>query len=540
MHQADMIIFGNAIFDGISEEPYQGFVVINGNRIAEVNRGFPKRDDFGMDTLWIDAGDRLVSAGFIDSHVHMLMAGLFEKYANLLDARSEEETVQIVQKRTEELGETEGWIYGFSWYHYFWEKKDLPTKKSLDSVFPDRPVFLLNWEAHGCWVNSKALELCGITKDTPDPDGGRIERDENGEPTGILHESAMGLVTIQAMEFSKEREKDILRIFSRYANSYGVTAITDVQPFFHGNMGHVDVYNEMTESGELTVRVTVAPDLLGDLDEVLELDRKYRSEKIHVDMVKQFVDGVPSAYTGLLLEDYADDPGNKGRILYDLDAIGKKIGEAHRRGLSVKLHSCGDGSFRKAFEWYRDAIKTYGMNECRHCIEHCELAAPEDVAQLGKYHIIPSIQPDAIATTETFDDDPYRVRLGEERAAKTWPFRDLLTSAGVVSYGTDCPVMGMNPFPQICRAVTRLHDDGLPEGGWNPTQKLTVREGLIGYTYGSAYSMHREGDLGTLETGKLADVVIMSKNILAMPPEEVKDVTVDYTIMDGKIVYQKY
>ena len=380
----------------------------------------------------------------------------------------------MVKESVDRSGEKEGWIIGFSWYHVFWENKTLPTKKSLDEYFPDRPVFLVNAEAHGAWVNSKALELAGITRDTPDPFGGEIARDEKGEATGFLYESAIGLVSRYALVFTPEEEKSLIRAYQEGAKAYGITAVNDVQPYFHGNMGDLEVYSEMDKSGELTVRIHAAPNLLGELDEVVAWRTKYRSDKLRVEQLKQFLDGVSTTHTALVLEEYEDAPGNFGIPLSDTEAIRNAVPEAHKRGFSVKLHSCGDKSARMALDLYENAIKQHGKNETRHAIEHVEMIKAEDIPRFGKLGVIPSVQPEHIALTQTFAENPYSVTLGKERADQTWPLKSLYNSAGLLAIGSDCPVVDNNPFLEIYRGITRLHNDGQPQGGWNPEEKLSL------------------------------------------------------------------
>ncbi|MEL7657303.1 MAG: amidohydrolase family protein, partial [Bacillota bacterium] len=264
---ADIVIKSNALFDSIAQTPFEGFVAMKGNKIIGVG-GIKDADAFvGEGTKVYDYKDKLVMAGFHDSHTHLIMAGMYKSYVNLLNARSEDEAALMVKRAAEESEDKECWIIGFSWYHVFWDNRTLPTKESLDRYFPDRPVFLLNAEAHGAWVNSKALEIAGITKETPDPFGGEIARDEKGEATGFLYESATGLVGKYALVFSTEQEKTLMRAFLAGAAEYGITSVNDVQPYFHGNMGDLEVYSQMDQANELTVRIHAAPDLLGDLNE---------------------------------------------------------------------------------------------------------------------------------------------------------------------------------------------------------------------------------------------------------------------------------
>ena len=536
---ADMIIKGNAIFDSVSDKPFAGFVAVKGNRIAAVGKEMDSISQYaGDDTKIIDAGDRLVMPGFHDSHTHLILAGMYKTYPNLGSARSEEEAAAML-KEYYDSQPGDGWVYGFNWYHVFWDKKELPRKETLDRYFPDRPVFLINAEAHGAWVNSLALEIAGVTADTPDPFGGEIARDENGEPTGFLYESAIEYVAAHALIFTEEQEKTFLRKYMADAAELGITGVVDVQPYFGKDLGSLDVYTGMESDGELTVRITAAANLLGDLDEALENSRKYCTEKVRAHMLKQFVDGVITTHTALLLEDYTDAPGNRGTQLSELDKIDAAVQEGHKRGLWIKIHAIGDRAIRFTIDSYEKAIKTYGANGCRHAIEHVEMVTDSDIERFGQLGLIPSVQPEHVGLMPTWEGEEYRVNIGEERAGRTWPFRSLLESAGVLAIGSDCPVVDNNPFYAIHRGITRLHDDGLPEGGWNPTQKLTVADILRGYTLGSAYGIGREDELGTLEEGKFADIAIIDRNLFEAEPEDIRSANVDMTIMDGEVIFER-
>lgn len=536
---ADIILKSNAVFDSIKENPFEGFVAIKENKIIGVGGKDEASAFIDANTKVYEFYNKLVMAGFHDSHTHLLMAGMFETYVNLVDARSEEEAVLMVKKAADESSDKDVWVVGFSWYHVFWDNRTLPTKKSLDKYFPDRPVFLLNAEAHGAWVNSKALEIARITKDTPDPFGGEIARDGNGEPTGFLSESATGLVGKFALVFTPEQEKVLIRAYMKGAKEYGITSVNDVQPYFHGDMGNVGTYSEMDKSGELTVRIHVATDLLGDLDQAEIWREKYRSDKLRAEMLKQFLDGVSTTHTALVFEEYNDAPGNFGISLNNTEAIKNAVPEGHRRGFSIKLHSCGDKSARMGLDYYENAIKMYGKNKCRHAIEHIEMLSNEDLPRFGELGIIPSVQPEHLALTQTFDENPYPVTLGNERADKTWPLKALYDSAGILAIGSDCPVVDNNPFLEIYRAVTRLHNDGKPKGGWNPRQKLSMYEILRSYTYGSAFGVSRENEIGSLEPQKFADVIVIDRNLFEVNPSQIMDSKLDMTIMDGKIVFKR-
>ncbi|MDR1042598.1 MAG: amidohydrolase [Clostridiales Family XIII bacterium] len=538
--QADILIVGDSLFDSVSDEPFAGYVAVKGERIAAVGTG-DGAEYRGAETRVIDAGGSTVLPGFHDSHTHLLMAGMYATYPNLSGCRSEKECVEAMASAYAQDPPPGEWVIGFGWYHIFWDDKIMPTTASLDRCFPDRPVILLNAEAHGIWVNSKALEIAGISASTPPPEGGEILRLSDGRPSGVLLEGACGLVTRIAYEFAPEEEKELIRIFMRRASSLGITSIGDVMPYFHGNMGHLSVYSEMDKGGELAVRIHAAPDLLGDLDEVLDWQRGFSSDYLRVAQVKQFVDGVSTTHTALMIEPYADDPGNTGVQLFPLNDIARAIPEAHRRGLSVRLHACGDASARFALDCYDKAIAVHGANGCRHTVEHCELIDEQDFARFGRLGVVPSVQPEHLAITQTFADNPYPVTMGEERAGRTWPLKRLLRSAGHIAIGSDCPVVDNNPFLEIYRGVTRLHDDGEPAGGWNPTEKLTLSEVLKGYTMGSAWCALREDEIGSLEPGKFADIAVVDRDIFALmdagDAESVKAAQVALTLSGGRIVY---
>lgn len=536
--KANLIIKSNCIFDSISDDPFEGFVAVKGNRIMAVEKGSDFSKYAGDDTIIKEFGDNTVMAGFHDSHTHLLMGGLFKTYVNLAKAKSEEEAALMVKEAVDKDPVKEGWIRGFSWYHVFWDNRQLPTCASLDKYFPDRPVCLIHAEVHGAWVNSAAMKIMGIDKNTPDMENGLIIRDEDGNPTGVLLEAAAGLATKYAFDFTPEEEKAVIHSFMDAAKKLGITSINDVQPYYHGNMGSIEVYHQMDTANELTIRIHAAPDLTGDLDAVVEDREKYSSEKLRIDHVKQFLDGVITTHTALVLDDYADEPGNKGEELCDLDSISKAVPEAHKRGLSVKLHACGDRSARYALDYIETAINKYGKNECRHAIEHLELVDDADFDRIREFGVIPSVQPEHLALTQTFAANPYPEVLGKKRADKTFPYRSLYKAAGVLAIGSDCPVVDNHPFLEIYRAVTRVHNDHMPAGGWAPSEKLTLSEVLRFYTYGSAYGCLREDEMGTLSEGKFADIAVIDKDLFSIPEDELINREVIMTVMDGNIIYE--
>lgn len=535
---ADLIIKGASIFAGKDLPKDYDFVAIKGDKIIKVG----KEDDLstytGPETKIIEATkDQLLMPGLHDSHVHLLMAGMYPECLSVDAAKSADEVGKLVAEYAKTIPDRE-WIIGWRWYHLYWDVKELPTAAILDKYVSDRPVFLMNAELHGCWVNSKAMEICGITKDTPDPAYGKIYRDENGNPTGYLDEMALGIAGRVAFNMSPELKKTYIRSMQESCAAFGITSLNDVLPFFGIELEAHDAIHEMDEGGELKIRIHSAPDMCGDLDKVIADQQKYESDKYKIRNVKQFLDGVATTYTALLVEPYADAPDTHGDTLMDLSLLNGYVEEAHKRGLGVKLHACGDATVRAALDAYENAINKYGANDIRHAIEHCEIIHPDDVNRFGKLGVIASMQPEHIAITEDFASNGYTDRLGPERCTLTWPIKSFMDSGATVAFGTDCPVVTNDPFLELYRAITRVFDDGLPKGGWNPQEILSIEDALHNYTYGSAYAVNREAELGTLEEGKFADMVIIDRNLLTSTPAEVRDAKALTTIFNGEVVYQ--
>lgn len=535
---ADLIVKGASIFAGKDLPKDYDFVAVKADRIIKAGKEDELAEYAGPETKIIEATkDQLLMPGFHDSHVHLIMAGHYQNDLNVETAKSADEVGQLVGAYARE-NPGDGWIIGWRWYHLYWDVKELPNASSLDRYVPDRPVFLMNSELHGCWVNSKAMEICGITKDTPDPPFGKIYRDSDGNPTGYLDEMALGIAGRVAFNMSADAQKTFIRSMQESCAEFGITSLNDVIPFFGINFEAHEAIHEMDEADELMLRIHSAPDLFGDLDKVIEDQKKYESEKYKIRNVKQFLDGVATTYTALLVEPYADAPDTCGSALMDLSLLDGYVEEAHKRGLGVKLHACGDATVRAALDAYENAINKYGANDVRHAVEHSEIIHANDLGRYAKLGVIASMQPEHIAITEDYASNGYTDRLGPVRSRITWPIKSFMDSGATVAFGTDCPVVTNDPYLEIYRAVTRLFDDGLPEGGWNPQEIISIEDALHNYTYGSAYAVKRENELGTLEEGKFADMVIIDRNLLECTPVQVREAKALITIFNGEIIYQ--
>lgn len=521
---------------GTADRPIRTSVAVKGNRIIAVGENLDHLTETG--TRVIECGDNLVLPGFHDSHVHLMLAGLFQTCVNLQKAASEEETARLVKEFADSRPD-DPWVLGFTWYHVFWDNKRMPHKSTLDRLIPDRPIFLLNYEGHGAWVNSKALDLCGIDRNTPDPEGGEIERDQNGEPTGILYENAMGLVSKYAYDLSEEMQTSMLRQLMGNAVKKGVTSICDMQPFIGVDLGNPETYEKLEQSGELCVRINIAPELTGDLEKVKRLRKEHQSGCVKFSGLKQFIDGVATTHTAYMIEPYADAPGNTGSTVKPIPQLRDWIIKADGEGFRIRLHACGDGAVRAALDFFEEAARVNGRRDARHTIEHIENIHPDDMKRFAELGVIASMQPEHLAMTETFADNPYPEKLGPERIKLSWPIKSLLDAGAAVTLGTDCPVVDLDPFVGIYRALTRVHNDGEPSGGWNPAEKIDMAAAIKGFNQTPAYMEFREDELGTLEPGKLADIIVLDRNLFTVSTDEIRDTAVKITMMDGKIVYEK-
>lgn len=540
--KADLILSNGTFYSHNINMKNIDYVAIKGNKIQALGKKNEMADYIGKDTRVIYyTKDQLIIPGLHDNHIHLIISGVLDRYVNLIETASEKEAVEKITKFAAEIPE-EKWVLGVGWCRMAWDRKTFPKKESLDAVLPDRPAFLLDSELHGAWVNSKALKICGIDKNTKDPPFGKIERDESGEPTGYLYETALCLVGRYAFQFETPIVKDLVSRYMKKAVQWGITSVSDMTPYMELQLDYEEVFREMNREGQLPIRVNSAKNLLGNLDSVAEsmMQRDLEDNDMYrVSYVKQFVDGVPTNYTGLLIEEYSDKPGERGTMLIGEDILESSVLKAHELGIPVRLHACGDGAVRKSLDVYEKAIKKLGKNGCRHQVEHVEVIAPDDIDRFRELEVIASVQPEHLSSgIPRFENNCYPSRLGPVREKYAWPFKTMKNRGVILAAGSDAPVVEGNPFAGMYSGIARIYPDGKPEKGWNPQEKLTIEDLLEMYTYGCAYGERREDDLGTLETGKLADITVLDRNLLRVTPEEILKTKVLLTIVDGKIVYE--
>lgn len=533
---ADIVITGKAIFTGSNTKPITGSIAIGKDRILAIGSNAEIHSFIGPYTRIIQAEDRLVMPGFHDFHLHLWMGSLSQEYANLTECYSEEETVDKIAAFAT-ANPMDPWVLGFGWHHSKWPGHRLPTRHSLDKRIVDRPVFLLNEELHSAWLNTKALEVVGIKKETEDPPFGKIQRDEEGNPTGFLYETAVALA-LQALDVPIVKKEKLMRNFLQKASSLGITSVSDMLPLPGFELGDPAWYAGYEDRGELTVRIHFLTSLNGDLDHAAIMKERYQSDKLRFSGLKQFVDGVPLTYTGYMLEPYADKPEERGGTLFEKETYEKWIVEADKKGFRIRLHACGDAAVRLALDCFEKARRLNGTWDSRHCIEHIEVIHPNDIHRFKELGVIASMQPEHM-TAGSVSTHGYVERLGPERIPYSWPIGTLQEHGAPIIFSSDFPVVELNPLIGIYRAVTRRHYDGTPKEGWHPKEKISLNEALSYYTKTPAYGNFREDELGTLEPGKKADITILDRNLFTCPIEELLEAKVELTMMDGKVVYEK-
>jgi len=493
----------------------------------------------GIGTKFIDAGGKLVLPGFTDCHIHFLDGGFSLKGLNLEDSKD----VAEIQDRLRvylDQHPNEQWILGRGWNYAVFAPETLPHKKYLDGLFPNRPVFLESYDRHTYWVNSKALALAGITKTTPNPPNGEIVRDpKTGEPTGALKESAGDLVSKIVPKPDRVDELNALRAGMKWANQNGITRVHSAG----GDFEQLDLLQELREEKQLSVRFHIAyslgpPELRAqDLDAIEAARKKFRDEWIDVNSVKFFLDGVVESHTAAFLDPYTDDPSTKGSLFWDPGKYKAAVAELDKKGLQLYTHAIGDHAVRAALDAYEFAEQKNHPKDHRDRVEHVETIDAADIPRFGKLGVIASMQPlHSYPDADTLE--VWARNVGPERASRAWVWKSIAEHGGHYAFGSDWPVVTLNPWQGIQTAVTRQTSDGKPPGSIVTSQRLTVAQAVEGYTVGAAYAGHREKMEGFLESGKVADVIMVDRNIFEIDPHSIDQTKVVLTIVGGKIVYE--
>lgn len=524
---ADRIYVGGVIWTGNPDAPTAQALAIRGTEVMFVGDANAAEGLRGPETEMIDLDGHFVVPGFIDNHTHFLSGGFNLASVHLRDAASEREFAQRMADfaATQPAGR---WIQGGDWDHELWGG-ELPDRSWIDAATPNNPVFVQRLDGHMALVNTQVLEIAGITADTPDPDGGTIERRPDGSPTGVLKDEAMSLVYPYIPEPDIDARLEMLGRAQAHALSLGVTQIHDVGSY--GGWPDLEAFRAAEERGLLKLRVYSLVNLAS-----WEQLRNYVAAEGHGDDrvwwggLKGFVDGSLGSTTALFYDAYLDEPDTKGLLVTDTTALRQRIMDADAAGLHVAVHAIGD----KANDWLLDVYASTERKTGRWRIEHAQHLSEEAIPRFSEMDVIPSMQP-----YHAIDDGRWAHKRIGERVATTYAFRDLLDAEARLTFGSDWTVAPINPLLGIYAAVTRRTLDGANPDGWVPEQRISVEEALKSYTVNNAYAGFSDGFTGTLRPGYRADFVVLSENLLQVDPVRIPEVEVVTTVIGGEVVFEK-
>jgi len=530
---ADLILLSARIWTGDASRPEAQALAVRAGRVAAVGTNAEIELFRGPDTRVLDGAGRRVVPGLIDSHTHMAMGGFDLLAMDLRRTKDPAEFTKIVADyaRTRPPGV---WMTDGAWDHEQWTPPRLPTKEMLDPATGDRPACLSRQDGHMCVCNSLALKLAKITRDTPDPPGGVIVRDAKGEPTGVLKDAAMDAISAVRPPRTASEMLESFRAAMKHAASVGVTSVQDLP----GEPGDLDAWDALRRSGELTLRVTYRPSLSAWEKALERRAAMTNDEWLRIGGVKGYADGSLGSTTALFFEPYSDDKSTRG--VYAAEAIPisrmeERVRGADRAGLQVVIHAIGDRANSEILDLFERVAKANGPRDRRFRIEHAQHLRPSDIPRFARLGVVASMQP-----YHAIDDGRWaEKRIGRERCRTTYAFRSILDAGGRLAFGSDWDVAPLSPIAGIDAAVTRRTIDGKNPKGWFPEQAISAQEALKAYTADAAWSAFEEHEKGSLSTGKLADFVVLSRDILSIPPDQIVDARVDTTVVGGKVVFSR-
>ncbi len=530
--QANLILYNGDVHTMDAETPRAQAIAITGNRVLAVGGDAEMRSLLASDGEAVDLQGRTVVPGLIDSHLHFMSYGLSLKQIDLAEVPTLEECLNRVAARAAETPAGQ-WLTGRGWDQSLWSGGAFPTRADLDAVTPEHPVFVRRKCGHAGWANSRALELAGITAETPDPPGGAIDHDPTtGQPNGILKETAMDLMFRLFDEPTVEEAVDAIKVGIANVHKLGLVGVHTMEgaPSLRG-------FQQLRADGELELRVLMQiPEKNLDAAIQVGLRSGIGDEWLRIGGVKLFADGALGAHTAYMLAPYDDDPDNYGIAVSTAEHLKKVIGKASQAGLATYTHAIGDRSNREVLDAVEAAQAAGDGLHLRHRIEHTQILDPDDIPRLAKLGVIASMQPIHAMQDMLVADQLW----GERCAAGAYAWRSLLDSGAVLAFGSDAPVEDLNVMKGIHAAVARRRPDGSPgPDGWHPAQRVSVTEAVYAYTAGAAYASGEETIKGTLSAGKLADLVVLSQDIFTIDHQAILETEILATMIDGKFVYKK-
>jgi predicted amidohydrolase YtcJ len=528
--EADLVVLGGRVWAGRGKREGAALAV-TGGRVVAVATDDEVRALVGPKTRVVALHGRLVVPGFNDAHVHFLDGGFGLLSVDLRGARNERELALRIEERTKALPPGT-WIQNGNWDHTTWPSKREPTKELIDAGTPQHPVFVSRLDGHMALANSLALRLAGVDRKTPDVPGGTIVRDAAGEPTGLLKDNAMDLVSRAIPEPSHEANLAAARAALAEAARVGVTTIQD-----NSATDALPTYQDLRARGELTARFYVwryAFQSLGPL-KATGVRTGLGDDWIRLGALKILSDGSLGAGTAAFFEPFTDDPTTRGLLLHSVEDLEKTILEADAAGYQLAVHAIGDRANAIVLDAFEKAVRANGPRDRRLRIEHAQHVRAHDVARYKALGVIASIQP-----SHCIDDMRFAAaRIGPERCKDAYRFRSFAASGVPLAFGTDWFVEPLDPRLGLYAAVTRERPEGGPAGGFNPDERISLEEALDAYTRGSAYAEFGEKDKGTLEPGMLADFVVFGQDLFKVPARDILTTPVDLTVVGGRVVFER-
>jgi predicted amidohydrolase YtcJ len=526
---ADLIVAHADILADATDTTRFEAMAIKGDTILALGSNQEIKKYQGENTRVIDAGGKLVLPGFIDSHVHFLQGGISLSSVILKTAATKEDFIARIRDfaRTVKPGE---WILEGNWDHQNWGG-ELPAREWIDRYTPDNPVFISRSDGHMALANSAALKAAGIDRNVGDVEGGEIGRSESGELTGIFRDNAMSLISNHIPDYTPDQYDRALDAAMKYVSSNGVTSVDHM-----GSIGDIEVFQRALKAGRLITRIYATapiPSWKRILEKISETSADDRW--LQCGGAKIFADGSLGSHTAAFTDPYTDDPGTSGLLMDEEQNMLAQILTADSAGLQVVVHAIGDRANHMILNLYEETIRRHGPRDRRFRIEHAQHLLPSDIPRFRELGVIASMQPWHLT-----DDGRWAEKsIGPDRIRTTYCFRSLLDAGATLAFGSDWYVAPPVPLEGIQAAVTRQTLDGAYPDGWVPVEKITVREALIAYTSNAAYASFGENRKGTLKPGKLADFVMLDRDIFHISPATISDAKVLMTVVGGKTVYLK-
>jgi predicted amidohydrolase YtcJ len=518
------------IWTGNPKRPWAEAIAVRGDRIAAVGSSAEIRKLAGKGTNVIDAHGQMLVPGFNDAHVHIISAGRGLSSVKLRDAKTPAEFIARIKAYAKTIPKG-AWVTDGDWDHTLWGG-ELPTRQWIDSVTPDNPVWVARLDGHMSLANSAALAAAHVTKDTRDVDGGLIVRDASGEPTGLLKDNAQSLVDDSLPDPPAEVADRSFEAAMHYLAERGVTSVQNMG----GSWYDLAVFERAHKAGRMITRMyAVVPLASWERLRDTVAARGHGDEWVRIGGLKGFVDGSLGSHTAAMLQPFSDSPKDTGLLVTSPESLYARTSGADKAGLQVMVHAIGDRAIRIQLDNYERVEKENGPKDRRFRIEHAQHIAPSDIPRFGTLHVIASMQP-----YHEMDDGRWAEPIiGHERSKTTYAFKSILDAGARLAFGSDWSVAPPTPIEGIYGAVTRETLDGKHPGGWIPEQKISVEDALRAYTSGSAYASFEDNIKGTLEPNKLADFVLIDRDLTRIPPEQIREAHIMMTIVGGRVVYAR-